>query len=212
MLLIFLKTLLIGFSASIGIGPVTVLVMKKGIGEGFKPSFISGLGSAIIDSFYGTLAFLGVGLVVHFLNTHAALLRIGIMIILIIVAIFLWRSKTEPAVLAGLQTRKPQIGGFLSTMGLALSNPFMILVFLSIFSIIPITADGEQRNSWIAVAFGLLSGTALWWFTLSGALRLFRKRLPKFLAQNLNKIAGVLLFLLAIVSGILGLVELFAGN
>lgn len=208
MIFLILKAVAIGFFASVGLGPVTVFVLKRGMGSGFSTAFLSGLGCAVVDTFYGTIAFLGAGFVILMLEAYEGFIRLGIMVLLFIIAFFLWRSKVSKDVVDYNKLGKAVFGNLISTFSLALSNPFLILVFLTIFSILPITKTEYEFAIWPFVSIGLLIGTSIWWLVISIASSRFRDKLPLFLSENLNRIAGALLFLLGLFSGISGFILL----
>lgn len=202
----FLWSLGIGFFASIGLGPVTVLVIRMGIRSGWKPAFVGGFGSAVMDTLYGTMAFLGSGLLLTLILDYQDEIRIGMMVILLGVAWLVWRSKPMP-VSEGEGKELHRTGIFFSTFSLALSNPLMVLIFLAVFASVSLT-DALSLELWPFAACGLLIGTSTWWFVLIRLVCSFRTRLPGFLSSNLNRIsAGVILGLglYAGISGLLGL-------
>jgi len=204
MIVLILKAVAIGFFASVGLGPVTVFVLKRGIGSGFNTAFLSGLGCAVVDAFYGTIAFIGAGFVILMLEAYEGFIRIVIMVILFVIAFILWRSKVSTDEKADKKSGKAIFGNVISTFSLALSNPFLIVVFLTIFSILPITNTDYGFPTWPLVSVGLLIGTSSWWLVISFASSKFKDKLPQFLSENLNRAAGILLFLLGIFSGISG--------
>ena len=208
MIVLILKAVTIGFFASVGLGPVTVFVLKRGMGRGFSTAFLSGLGCAVVDTFYGTIAFIGAGFVILMLEAYEGFIRLGIMLVLFVISFFLWRSKASKDVVADKKSGKEMFGNMISTFSLALSNPFLIIVFLTIFSILPITKADNGFTIWPMVSVGLLIGTSIWWLVISFASSSFKDKLPQFLSENLNRAAGVLLFLLGMFSGISGILLL----
>jgi len=208
MILLILKAVAIGFFASVGLGPVTIFVLKRGMSKGFNTAFLSGLACAIVDTIYGTIAFIGAGFIISMLEAYEGFIRIGIMILLLILAYFLWRSKLAREIQTDERSGKMIFGNMLSTFSLGLSNPFLIVVFLTIFSILPIANVEYDFATWPFVSVGLLIGTSLWWLLISIASSKFKNKLPQFLSENLNRVAGTLLFLLGIFSGISGVLLL----
>ncbi|HEY5726397.1 MAG TPA: LysE family translocator, partial [Methylomirabilota bacterium] len=62
MLSIFLRGLLIGFSIAAPVGPIGLLCIRRTVADGRMVGFVSGLGAATADAFYGAVA--GFGLTV----------------------------------------------------------------------------------------------------------------------------------------------------
>ena len=62
MLSVFLRGLLIGFSIAAPVGPIGLLCIRRRVADGRMVGFVSGLGAATADAFYGAVA--GFGLTV----------------------------------------------------------------------------------------------------------------------------------------------------
>ncbi len=56
---IFLRGLLIGFSIAAPVGPIGVLCIRRTLAEGRLAGFLSGMGAATADMFYGAVAAFG---------------------------------------------------------------------------------------------------------------------------------------------------------
>ncbi len=63
MILLFLKGLLIGLAIAAPVGPIGVLCIRRTLAEGRATGFVSGLGAATADAFYGAVAGFGLTLV-----------------------------------------------------------------------------------------------------------------------------------------------------
>lgn len=55
----FLKGLAVGFSIAAPVGPIGLLCIRRSISIGRLAGFVSGLGAATADAFYGVVAALG---------------------------------------------------------------------------------------------------------------------------------------------------------
>lgn len=196
----------IGFFASVGLGPVTVLVLKRAIGSHFRPAFFSGLGSAVADTVFGTMAFIGSGYLLAFITDNQDVIRLVIMVILLVVAWFVWHSR-PPARPGGEPAPVKMTRNFISTFTLALSNPLMVLVFLTVFSLFADLSFLRVGN-WPWAMLGLFCGTTAWWLVLSRIVCRFRHRMPDFLFGHLNRISGWIIVALALYSGLTGLLHL----
>ena len=56
---IFLRGLLIGFSIAAPVGPIGVLCIRRTLANGRLAGFLSGMGAASADMFYGAVAAFG---------------------------------------------------------------------------------------------------------------------------------------------------------
>lgn len=64
---IFLCGLVIGFSIAAPVGPIGMLCIQRTLAEGRLSGFLSGLGAATADAFYGAVAAFGLTFLEKFL-------------------------------------------------------------------------------------------------------------------------------------------------
>ena len=76
MLPLFLKGLLIGFSIAAPVGPIGVLCIRRTLTDGRAAGFVSGLGAATADAFYGSVAGFGLAFISGFLISQGTWLRL----------------------------------------------------------------------------------------------------------------------------------------
>src|SRR5437588_12200438 len=72
----FLRGLVIGFSIAAPVGPIGVLCIRRTLAHGRLVGFVSGLGAATADAFYGTIAGFGVAFISTFLMSQVIWLRL----------------------------------------------------------------------------------------------------------------------------------------
>lgn len=198
MLNIFLKGLLIGFSIAAPVGPIGVLCIRRTLAEGRAAGFVSGLGAATADAFYGSVAGFGLAFISGFLISQGEWLRLlgGTFLIYLGIKTALARpteatpGESPPARAGGL------LGAYTSTFFLTLTNPLTILSFAAIFAGLGI---GSQTSggflSPALLVLGVFSGSGAWWFLLSGAASWMRGRLGERSLQWVNRLSGaVILF------------------
>jgi threonine/homoserine/homoserine lactone efflux protein len=196
MLLIFLKGLLIGFSIAAPVGPIGILCIRRTLAEGRASGFVSGLGAATADAFYGSVAGFGLAFISSFLISQGTWLRLlgGAFLIFLGVKTLLARpavsSAGEPAPLptAGL------FGAYASTFFLTLTNPLTILSFAAVFAGLGIgsRSSGEFLSAGLLV-LGVFAGSGAWWFTLSSAASWMRTRLSGRGLLWINRISGLII-------------------
>nr|WP_261797766.1 LysE family transporter [Kurthia senegalensis] len=73
---IFVKGLIIGFSIAAPVGPIGVLCIRRTLEYGRWIGFVSGLGAATADAFYGLVAGLGLTIVTNFLIDQQSWLHV----------------------------------------------------------------------------------------------------------------------------------------
>ena len=139
LLLTFLKGILIGMLVSAPMGPTGLLCLRETTRAGRKQGMLVGLGATLSDLVYGLIAYWGVGIVLNLLDQYSSSLRLGGSIFILgFCAILLTRrvaprEDDEPIQihpLKSVHSVKKVSGAFLLT----LSNPFIILLFLPLYT------------------------------------------------------------------------------
>ena len=68
--LLFLKSMLIGLSIAMPIGPISVLAIKNCLARGFAIGFATSFGASITEGFYAFVATGGLVFISKFLTTY----------------------------------------------------------------------------------------------------------------------------------------------
>jgi threonine/homoserine/homoserine lactone efflux protein len=200
---IFLRGLIIGFSIAAPVGPIGVLCIRRTLAEGRRAGFLSGMGAASADMFYGAVAAFGLTAVQELLIGQSHWLRIvgGIFLLYLGVKTFLSKPSEEAAV----SRRGGLFGAFLTTFFLTISNPITILSFIAIFAGLRLgETDGNYLSAGV-MALGVFLGSAAWWLTLSTGVSFLREKFTPTLLTWVNRLAGVIIF-------VFGLLALFLKN
>lgn len=189
--------LIIGFAASVPLGPIGVLCIQRTLNKGRLSGFVSGLGAASSDFIYAIIAGYSVSFVTKFIEEQMFLIKIFGAAILLFLGIKIY--LTNPAVQMRRQ-RKRSAGIFqdyLSTFFLTITNPLAIFLFITAFSVF-----GSERTfiTQSILMCGVFTGASLWWLTLSSLVGLFRKKLSLRRLYWINKIAGSIIVIAVVVS------------
>ena len=193
----FLRGLVIGFSIAAPVGPIGVLCIRRTLANGRASGLISGLGAAVADACYGSIAAFGLTFVSGLLISQGDWLRLigGIFLCYLGVKTFLEKpASLEGLVLTtasdlhastGLQAsfvpgRVGWVRGllvdFASTFLLTLTNPMTIISFTAIFAGLGIADSGGSASIALTIVLGVFSGSTLWWLILSTAADILRAR------------------------------------
>src|ERR1017187_2337799 len=70
------KGLLAGVAIAAPVGPVNVLCLRRTLAKGWKSGLVSGFGAAAADAFYGGIAAFSVRLVIQFLRSEEARIKL----------------------------------------------------------------------------------------------------------------------------------------
>ena len=194
---VFLRGLIIGFSIAAPVGPIGVLCIRRTLAEGRLAGFLSGMGAASADMFYGAVAAFGLTAVQDLLLGQSGWLHIIGGIFLLYLGIKTFFSK--PAEQAARSSRSGLFSAYLSTFFLTITNPITILSFIAIFAGLQL---GETDGNYVAttlMVLGVFLGSAAWWLTLSLLVGLLRHRFNATWMTWVNRIAGMIIFSFGIV-------------
>ena len=200
---VFLRGLIIGFSIAAPVGPIGVLCIRRTLAEGRLTGFLSGMGAASADMFYGVVAAFGLTVVQELLIGQSTWLQVVGGVFLLYLGLKTFFSK--PSKKAAESRSGGLFGAYLTTFFLTITNPLTILSFIAIFAGLRL---GEIDGNYLSASFmvlGVFLGSATWWLTLSTGVSLLREKFTPALLTWVNRLAGVIIF-------VFGLLALFLKN
>ncbi|MCA1060613.1 LysE family transporter [Rossellomorea aquimaris] len=194
--LLFLKSLIIGVAIAAPVGPVGILCIQRTLAYGRRTGFISGLGAATADAFYGLIAVTGLTMVSGFLLNHQFWIQVWGGVFLLLLG---WKTFTsQPAALkVGEPHTTSPVKGFLSVFLLTLTNPMTILAFIAIFGVFRV-AGPEDFLTAMMVVLGVFSGSALWWAALALVGGWISSRVGPASLKMINRAAGIVLTIFSV--------------
>ncbi len=198
---VLVKGVIIGVAVSAPMGPIGVLCVQKTVNKGRRVGFMSGLGAASADSVYAIIAAFGLGFLQKFFTDNQLILQVvGIIVLLFLgVKIFV----TNPVRQFRRQARKKYSGifeDFISVFFLTLSNPLTIVFFGASIAALGIFEHEHTVITQFIIVMGVFLGAALWWFSLTSIVNLFRHKFRLKQLWWMNKISGGIIILLTIVA------------
>lgn len=199
--LFLLKGILIGFVASIPLGPVGVICVQRTLCKSHKAGFISGLGAATADTVFATIAAFFLSIVMAFIERYVNVLKVigGICVIIVGVNIFL---KNPAVQLRRNRANKGNLwSDYLSVFFITLTNPAFILMFIALFASFGISIqEGSPAFIGTGLIVGVFVGASLWWLTLTSVVSLLRRKFRPRHMLYLNRISGALIVLLGVIA------------
>lgn len=196
MLRILAAGLLVGFAIAASPGPIWFLCTRRSLTQGWASGFVSGLGVATADGFYGAVAAFGMAAVAGWLVRESVWLRLTGGLVLAILGLHMALSRPAAPDSVGRG-----VGGlaanYVSMLGLTLTNPTTVVSFVAVGAGLGITA----REGWLPAAVlvaGVTAGSAVWWLLLTGLLHRIRGRLPQSALRTLSVAAGSMITLLGL--------------
>lgn len=185
------RGLAIGFSIAAPVGPIGVLCIRRTLAEGRASGLVSGLGAATADAIYGGIAGFGLTFISNFLVSQQVWLRLMGGVFLCCLGLKTLLAK--PAEQTALKKGNGLVGAFGSTLFLTIANPMTIISFAAIFAGLGLAGAGGSYVSAGVLILGVFTGSALWWFVLSGCAALFREKFNPHALRWVNKISGAVI-------------------
>jgi len=192
-----LKGVAIGLFAAIPVGPVGVLCIQRTLDKGRMSGFISGLGAATVDAFYGAVAAFSLMVIVDFLNKYHIIIQlVGVAFLLYFgIKIFFAPKKENNFVEKGTDI----VADFFSAFLLTATNPTTVVTFAALFAMTSAESMGGGYMIATVLVIGVFLGSALWWFILSFGVERVREKMENFPFIIIHKISGVITVLFAVV-------------
>jgi threonine/homoserine/homoserine lactone efflux protein len=187
-----LRSLIIGFTIAMAVGPITLLVVRRTIEHGGIYGFVSGLGVAAADATYGGIAAFGLTAVTALLVSAHTIL--GIVGGAVIVLIGLRTIATRPSGPAPESARPGLPAAFASIYGLTMTNPLTIVLYAGVFAAIGLGAGGSFVDAAV-VTLAILLGSGLWWVVLCSLVAWVRGRVTPRALVWVNRLSGAALIL-----------------
>jgi threonine/homoserine/homoserine lactone efflux protein len=197
-----LRGLGIGFAIAVGVGPISLLTIRRTLDHGRVYGLASGMGVALADATYGGIAAFGLAALASVLvGARVALGLIGGAFLIYLG----WRAFiSEPPLDAAVASDRPGlVGAAASIYGLTMTNPMTILSFAAAFAGLGIVANSGADAALLTV--GVFLGSALWWLVLTTVVGALRSRVTPRALTWINRGTGVLLLAFGVVAIALGL-------
>ena len=202
---LLVRGFVLGFTIAAAVGPISLLCIKRTLGEGRTVGFVSGLGVATADATYGAIAAFGLTAITDQLVAFRLPLAIAGGLFLLWIA---WRTVTSvPGEAAAEPSRGPRdrrglVGAYLSTLGLTMTNPMTILSFAALFVGLGVTA-GDVAGAAV-LTLGVFLGSGTWWVVLVSVVGALRTRITPTWLRRVNVASGLLI-------GVFGLIAIWSG-
>lgn len=200
---LFVKGLVVGFSIAAPVGPIGILCIRRSLAGGWTAGLFTGLGAAMADAIYGSLAAFGLAGITGFLVRQQDWVQTlgGLFLCWLGVRVFLSDVDGRATVEVPDSTRM----GFLSALLLTLTNPLTILSFTAVFAGMGFGGVSSDYLAAGCLVAGVFIGSMAWWVTLASAVSLFNSRMNASPMGWINRLSGTVLALF-------GLLAVFGGS
>jgi threonine/homoserine/homoserine lactone efflux protein len=193
-IMFLLKGVIAGLVTAIPVGPIGILCARRTITHGRKAGFVSGMGAATADAFFGFVAAFGMAFISDLLTREQFWLRLGGGAFLCLLGIKTFFEKPERrGVLSLFRKRIRHSGLFVSTLLLTLSNPTTILSLAALFAALGLAGATSSVLMALTLVVGVFLGAVLWWLLFIGVFTMLNKRFSHREILWVNRIAGLLM-------------------
>ncbi len=178
----------IGLAMSAPVGPVNLIVIRTALNCGFRAAFLAGLGAVLADLSMAGIAAFGLHSIAQFITAYGTPLQIIGGLLLIILGIRTARTHFAAADLAPV----PHASRLGLTFALSVTNPGLVLGFLSIFSSMSgFLALGASPYRPLLALLGVAIGGTLWWLVLSFFVSRAKSKLSATTLDRINRWSGI---------------------
>jgi threonine/homoserine/homoserine lactone efflux protein len=192
-LLFLFKGLLLGFSVAAPVGPIGILCINRTVNKNFTSGFVSGLGAATADLFYGLIAGFGLTVISNFLLSQKIWIHLVGIAFLLYLGLKTITKKEQEIKFENLAD-KGLFKDYLSTLFITITNPLTILFFLAIFAGLGLSGLTNGLYSSILLVAGVFLGSCSWWLILSSITHKLKNRINSKMLKRIDLLSGILLF------------------
>ena len=176
---------------SVPVGPSGIIGVKRIISRGFMAGFASGLGIALADMLFATLAVAGISSVSNFLTTHASLIQFIGALIIIIVGLYGLRKGPILSDDPNPNSSLAAVKDLTSMLAITLANPQTVIGFSTSFAATVGFYSVQNTVEITALVGGVFAGSFLMWTFLSWLISRCRNIMQDALIETLHRYASL---------------------
>ena len=191
--------MIVGFSASVPLGPIGVLCIQRTLQRGRLAGFFSGLGAAVSDTIYAVIAGFSLSFIVAFIEEQIFWIQIFGAVILFLLGAHIYRSNPAVQLRRQRRSKSSYLQDFVSTFLLTISNPLALFLFIAFFAGVGGVAPNSGLAGQLVLILGVFLGATTWWLLLTSVVGLFRQAVNLRRLYWINKIAGATIIVLVLV-------------
>jgi len=187
--------MLVGFMASVPLGPIGLICIQRTLSVNRTAGFISGMGAASADTIFAILAAFSLSFIMTFIEDQIYWLKAtgGILVIILGLTIF-YKRVGRPAV--GKSTKGTLLSNYFSIFFLTFTNPAYILIFVALFAATGVKSPDSGIFLNLLLIAGVLVGASSWWFLLTWLINKVRRRFNLHHIWWINKITGIIVVII----------------
>jgi putative LysE/RhtB family amino acid efflux pump len=179
-----------GFIVMTPVGPVSTICIRRSLIFGPLAGIAAGTGDAVAVAIYASIGVTGSAFFPRFLAPFTTAWHIAISVVLVLVAILMWRSRPTLTTVAA-PTRAHLASGFIAALAIALANPADIVLFAALFAGLGVVVHTPVEHALFFGAF--FAGGVVYWVALALFLDRWRAGLTTSRVVWLNRVCSGLM-------------------
>lgn len=195
------KGILIGFIISLPVGPIGFMCLQYAR-RGFNSAMLAGLGAALADTLFASIAVYGLALIRDCQHTFDSYFHLIGGLFLSIIGSFLLFSNPPP------EQHKKTTGSLFkvgaSTFLLTLSNPVTILAFVALIGNFGLESCSIDLSEAAIFLLGVFIGGMIIWLLLAVVTSILMQKLTAPLVHQFRRLGGALLAIAGILAMLKG--------
>ena len=200
-----LKGFIMGIVAAIPAGTVLMMALQKSVSDGRKAGFSSGLGGTAVDTLCAIVSAFALSGISAFVDKHVTAIEIVGGVFIMLVGFNMLRSRMPKE-----RRKKPSYSpkNFIKAASMGIFNPAALAIMLALFATFNMDMGGQPAWVPILAILALATGSALYWFCLTGAVAKLGDRFNFKILNIITKVAatGIIIFgVILLVKGIVSL-------
>jgi threonine/homoserine/homoserine lactone efflux protein len=197
-LIIIIKSILLGFLISIPIWPIGIICLKRGISNGKTSGIISSLGFTTANAISVFICMYFLTIVTDFIEKEKFFFDylVGLLLIILGLKKLIFKSDTKSNNNISYYSRLQE---FLIPFIFILSNPITYTWLSSILLIFDLLKYKLRLITSIQISLGVFFGSTLLWLMLINIIDIKRKHFNETFIYKINKIGNIFLLIIGIV-------------
>lgn len=204
---LFIRGLLMGALVSLPMGPLAILIIQRTANRDLRSGMYTALGVAVTDSVWALFAGFSVSYLIEFLREHQMLIQAVGGVVIFILGFYIFRSHPIEAIRKFKRKGANPLQCFFSAILIAISNPLVVLAYIAVFAGTNLVFNISNLGTPVSFIFGFFLGAMTWWTIIVGVINYFRHHFNLRILWWFNKISGVVIMGLVIITTIVVLVK-----
>jgi len=204
---LFLKGVIVGLAVSVPLGPIGILIIQRTVNKDRTSGFLSGMGASVSDTIYAVVAGFSITYIIDFIRSHELVFQVVGALMVLALGIHIFFKDPVTDLRKFRRKGNSYFQDFLSTFLITFPNPMVVFIFLAVFASSGIVFQMNDLSQAVSMVGGVFVGTNGWWLVLTSLVSLFRHKFNLRVLWWFNKIAGVIIVALVVISFVLTLVE-----